>query len=139
MTLGLGNKETSWILLVRGNSLLLQLRRPYSIRPTLLSIKGDWPEKKKLSPLGLKTIQEGPQFLPQYSTNLALCLTLIHCLQNPHDGKGMNIDKVWQQGVTGKGIVVAVVDDGLQQSHPDLKDNYVSKVQVIFSFFSLHG
>lgn len=38
----------------------------------------------------------------------------------------MNIDKVWQQGVTGKGIVVAVVDDGLQQSHPDLKDNFVS-------------
>lgn len=49
----------------------------------------------------------------------------------------MNIDKVWQQGVTGKGIVVAVVDDGLQQSHPDLKDNYVSKVEVNFSFFCL--
>ena len=48
--------------------------------------------------------------------------------QNSPDGKGMNIDKVWQQGVTGKGIVVAVVDDGLQQSHPDLQDNYVSKV-----------
>ena len=46
--------------------------------------------------------------------------------QNPPDGRGMNIDKVWQQGVTGKGIVVAVVDDGLQQSHPDLKDNFVS-------------
>ncbi|KAJ7375985.1 hypothetical protein OS493_037537 [Desmophyllum pertusum] len=44
--------------------------------------------------------------------------------ENPPDGKGMNIDKVWQQGVTGKGVVVAVVDDGLQQSHPDLKDNY---------------
>lgn len=43
---------------------------------------------------------------------------------NSPDGKGMNIDKVWQQGVTGKGIVVAVVDDGLQQFHPDLKDNY---------------
>lgn len=46
----------------------------------------------------------------------------------------MNIDKVWQQGVTGKGIVVAVVDDGIQQFHPDLKDNYVSKLHVIFSF-----
>lgn len=43
---------------------------------------------------------------------------------NPPDGRGMNIDKVWQHGVTGKGIVVAVVDDGLQQSHPDLKDNF---------------
>lgn len=43
---------------------------------------------------------------------------------NPPSGKGMNIDLVWQQGITGKGIVNAVVDDGLQQSHPDLRDNY---------------
>lgn len=43
---------------------------------------------------------------------------------NPPGGRGMNINKAWQQGVTGKGIVVAVVDDGLQQSHPDLEDNY---------------
>lgn len=48
--------------------------------------------------------------------------------QNSPDGKGMNIDKVWQQGVTGKGIVVAVVDDGLEQFHPDIKDNYVSRI-----------
>lgn len=37
----------------------------------------------------------------------------------------MNIAEVWQQGITGKGVVVAVVDDGIQQSHPDLKDNFV--------------
>ncbi|PFX17966.1 Furin-like protease 1, isoform 1-CRR [Stylophora pistillata] len=43
---------------------------------------------------------------------------------NPPGGRGMNINEAWQQGVTGKGIVVAVVDDGLQQSHPDLEDNY---------------
>ena len=46
--------------------------------------------------------------------------------QNPADGKGMNLRQVWQQGITGKGVVVAVVDDGLQQSHPELRDNYVS-------------
>ena len=44
----------------------------------------------------------------------------------------MNIDQVWQQGITGKGIVVAVVDDGLQQSHPDLRDNYVCKILCSF-------
>ena len=49
----------------------------------------------------------------------------------------MNIDKVWQQGVTGKGIVVAVVDDGLQQFHPDLKDNYVSKASNLTSSYML--
>lgn len=41
---------------------------------------------------------------------------------------GMNIYQVWQQGITGKGVVVAVVDEGLQQSHPELADNYVGIV-----------
>ncbi|KAM7448772.1 hypothetical protein ABFA07_003268 [Porites harrisoni] len=42
----------------------------------------------------------------------------------PDNNKGMNIYQVWQQGITGKGVVVAVVDEGLQQSHPELADNY---------------
>ena len=46
----------------------------------------------------------------------------------PDNDKGMNIYQVWQQGITGKGVVVAVVDEGLQQSHPELADNYVGIV-----------
>jgi hypothetical protein len=30
----------------------------------------------------------------------------------------------WQQGITGRGIRIAVVDDGLQKGHPDLSGNY---------------
>lgn len=29
---------------------------------------------------------------------------------------------VWQQGITGKGITVAVIDSGIDAKHPDLKD-----------------
>jgi len=31
--------------------------------------------------------------------------------------------KVWQQGYTGKGVVVAVIDSGVDYTHPDIDDN----------------
>lgn len=36
----------------------------------------------------------------------------------------MNIIPVWKKGVSGKNIVVTVVDDGIDYTHPDLKKNY---------------
>ena len=39
----------------------------------------------------------------------------------------MNIDKVWNQGITGKNVIVAVVDDAVDFRHADLKRNYVSR------------
>lgn len=38
----------------------------------------------------------------------------------------MNVIPAWQDGVTGKGIVVTILDDGLESDHPDLAQNYVS-------------
>ena len=36
-----------------------------------------------------------------------------------------NVASVWEAGYTGKGILVAVVDDGVDGSHPELRSNYV--------------
>lgn len=38
----------------------------------------------------------------------------------------MNVFPAWQKGYTGKGIVVSILDDGLEKDHPDLKKNFVS-------------
>lgn len=38
----------------------------------------------------------------------------------------MNIGPAWQKGYTGKGVVVSILDDGIQTNHPDLALNYVS-------------
>lgn len=38
----------------------------------------------------------------------------------------MNIGPAWQKGYTGKGVVVSILDDGIQTNHPDLAPNYVS-------------
>ncbi|XP_034997609.2 proprotein convertase subtilisin/kexin type 5 [Hippoglossus stenolepis] len=36
----------------------------------------------------------------------------------------MNIAAAWTRGYTGKGVVVSVLDDGIEREHPDLKPNY---------------
>ncbi|XP_060827742.1 furin-like protease 1, isoforms 1/1-X/2 isoform X1 [Bombus pascuorum] len=41
-------------------------------------------------------------------------------------GKGldMNVQEAWAEGITGRGIVVTILDDGLEKNHPDLYRNY---------------
>lgn len=48
----------------------------------------------------------------------------------------MNVAPAWQKGYTGKGVVVSILDDGIQTNHPDLVQNYVSTQQIdINSYF----
>ena len=51
-----------------------------------------------------------------------------HRFQNggAKDGLDMNVGPAWQKGYTGKGVVVSILDDGIQRNHPDLDKNYVS-------------
>lgn len=39
----------------------------------------------------------------------------------------MNVIPAWMEGITGKGAVVTILDDGLEKDHPDLQQNYVSE------------
>ncbi|XP_016148018.1 proprotein convertase subtilisin/kexin type 5-like [Sinocyclocheilus grahami] len=46
----------------------------------------------------------------------------IHCDHNCLTD--MNIQAAWRRGYTGKGVVVSILDDGIERQHPDLKQNY---------------
>lgn len=52
------------------------------------------------------------------------------------DGLDMNVGPAWQKGYTGKGVVVSILDDGIQRNHPDLDKNYVSIKCFIVVLFS---
>ena len=39
-------------------------------------------------------------------------------------GADMNVKPAWAKGYTGKGVVVSILDDGIQHNHPDLAQNY---------------
>lgn len=38
----------------------------------------------------------------------------------------LNVQAAWDQGITGKNVTTAIMDDGVDYMHPDLKYNYVS-------------
>ncbi|XP_072004515.1 furin isoform X2 [Engystomops pustulosus] len=40
---------------------------------------------------------------------------------NRHD---LHVKEAWAQGYTGKGVVVSILDDGIEKNHPDLQENY---------------
>ncbi|KAG4065803.1 hypothetical protein HA402_012481, partial [Bradysia odoriphaga] len=46
---------------------------------------------------------------------------------NRGNGLDMNVIPAWKEGITGKGIVVTILDDGLESDHPDLQQNYDPK------------
>ena len=39
----------------------------------------------------------------------------------------LNVAAAWAQGITGKNITTAIMDDGVDYMHPDLINNYVRK------------
>lgn len=64
------------------------------------------------------------------ATNIHYPSTIHILLSNQNggakDGLDMNVAPAWQKGYTGKGVVVSILDDGIQTNHPDLAQNYVS-------------
>ena len=47
-------------------------------------------------------------------------------LQHPTTDPSMNVIEAWKSGYTGEGTTIAIVDDGVDINHPDLKENIVS-------------
>lgn len=51
-----------------------------------------------------------------------------------HNGvSGMEVEPVWNQGFTGRGVTVAIVDDGLEKAHPDLSPHFNAALSQDFN------
>jgi subtilisin family serine protease len=79
-----------------------------------------------------------------YYVRLGLQLSLVIAFQLSvvvlQDNKGqtggaagidLNVIPVWKKGLTGRGVVVSILDDGIDHTHPDLRENYVSHQHVL--------
>lgn len=56
-------------------------------------------------------------------------------LQNGNISSDMTIAAAWESGLSGAGITIAVIGDGVELSHPDLTDNTVSS--LLFKLFTV--
>lgn len=54
-----------------------------------------------------------------------LCLFLQH--NDVSKGMDINVTGVWERNITGQGVTVVVVDDGVEHTHQDIQPNYVSQ------------
>jgi len=45
----------------------------------------------------------------------------------------LNVEAAWAQGVTGKNVTTAIMDDGVDYMHPDLFNNYNARASYDFS------
>lgn len=48
-------------------------------------------------------------------------------------GVDVNIEPVWESGIRGAGVTIAMVDDGLQRTHPDISPNYCAECSYDFN------
>jgi len=48
-------------------------------------------------------------------------------------GEDINIVPAWNAGYTGSGVLIGVVDDGLQYTHPDISPNYNASASYDFN------
>lgn len=54
-------------------------------------------------------------------------------------GIDINVIPVWKDNITGNGVVVSIIDDGLEYTNPDLEKNYVNfnfnRIQMLVMIF----
>jgi proprotein convertase subtilisin/kexin type 2 len=45
----------------------------------------------------------------------------------------LNVEAAWAQGITGKNVTTAIMDDGVDYMHPDIRENYNARASYDFS------
>lgn len=69
------------------------------------------------------------KFNMTYLTNQTICVNMEQKNTGQNGGKprlDLNVLSAWAQGFTGKNVTTAIMDDGVDYMHPDLRENYVS-------------
>lgn len=73
------------------------------------------------------------KIMHDYGINDPLFKRQWHIYNSVHEGNDLNLLKVWDMNITGNGVTVAIVDDGLDYENLDLKANFNAKGSYDFN------
>ncbi|PYH89385.1 kexin precursor kexB [Aspergillus ellipticus CBS 707.79] len=83
------------------------------------------------SPADVQQDTQAVQTQKQIASDLAIADPIFneqwHLYNTVELGHDLNVTGVWLEGITGKGVITAVVDDGLDMYSNDLKPNYFAE------------
>lgn len=92
------------------------------------SLEGDevlWSQEQKVVQFARRSVYSEEKGSLPYTDPLLPTQWHLHNVTQPSDHVHINVVRVWEEfGITGKGVTIAIVDDGIQTSHPDLKNNW---------------
>ena len=86
------------------------LRQRVKRAPPPISPPPDWTSQAIADKLGI----QDPMFTQQW-----------HLVNDELPEHSMNATAIWEMGLSGKGVISSLVDDGLDYTSEDLKDNFV--------------
>ena len=99
---------------------ILQKRMPVPIRVDS--------EAKRLTKKELNIVDSSQAPLKEASDRLGINDPMFveqwHLINTQYPGHDVNVTGLWYEGITGKGVVTAIVDDGLDYETEDLRDNF---------------
>lgn len=76
---------------------------------------GDWADAPTAQQVAEKQSIIDPEFTKQW-----------HLVNDDYPQFSMNVSSLWERGITGKGVITTLVDDGLDYNSDDLAANFVS-------------
>ncbi|OBA26052.1 hypothetical protein HANVADRAFT_53429 [Hanseniaspora valbyensis NRRL Y-1626] len=106
-------------------------RTPQPVETTIISSRdendGIWDGFSEEQQKQLENIME------EYQINDPLFKKQWHLVNSFYPGNDLNILPVWDMNITGEGVTVAIVDDGLDYENEDLKNNFNAKGSYDFN------
>ncbi|XP_053573564.1 proprotein convertase subtilisin/kexin type 6 [Bombina bombina] len=90
----------------------------------IMDPKVEWMQQQEVKKRVKRHVRTDPSLM-HFNDPIWSNMWYLHCADKSSRCRTeMNVMAAWQRGYTGKNVVISILDDGVEKSHPDLIQNY---------------